>query len=654
MSRQPYDNWPGRNGARILLAAAVTCCVLIGVAAIAYGYQIGQYHLTTQSEFMVFWAGMLLLALPLIGVIARATTPNTLRAALLILYGILTYIPKLLRDPSSPLYHDEFAHWRATYDILHTGKLFRPNPIIPIIARYPGLHAATAALVNATGLSIWQAAIVLLVLCHVLLLFGIVALGEALGMTNRTASLAAILYSFNASFLYFDTQFAYESMALTLVVWTLVAYVRAIRSQSAPERAAACFLTILFSAGTIVTHHLSTFTLVLIMAVIALALSMPWLARREGWVHTASTAWALTLAAAVMAGFWFVVVAPGTLSYLSPYLGQGLSQLMADAQGTGTVKQLFGASLSPWWEQKFGYFVVVFAFGMVAGGFMLICARMRDGRLQRGSTRALLFSFALLGAIYFPAVLFILSPAGAEGARRSWAFSWIGIAILAGPSTIWLLEWTRRRISSWFRFSLHMGLAVAMCAALIGGTAAGLNAAYRFPGPFLYGSGARSVTAELLASSAWFRARFGSDNNILTDEYTGLIFASYGLQNIANPSSGFPTWNLYLAKSGSLIPASLLAELKASNYNYLIVDRRMAYEIPENGVYFNSGEPKYLIPASGKSIFFGKLNKFNSLPWMIKVFQSDNYSIYRLNLPVAKAGYSDRPPSAPGELVVSP
>ena len=35
----------------------------------------------------------------------------------------------------------------------------------------------------------------------------------------------------------------------------------------------------------------------------------------------------------------------------------------------------------------------------------------------------------------------------------------------------------------------------------------------------------------------------------------------------------------------------------------------------------------------GKSPFHGRLNKFNTIQWMVKVFQSDNYCIYRLNLP---------------------
>ena len=219
-----------------------------------------------------------------------------------------------------------------TYEILSTGKLFQPNPLIPIIARYPGLHAATAALVHATGLTIWQAATLLLILFHVTLVLGIAALAQALGFNNRTASLIAILYALNSSFLYFDTQYAYESMAITLVVWTLVAYVRAIRSQSGQGRAAWSVLTVVLSAGTVITHHLSTFTLVLIMALVSLAVSVPWLARAEGWVRTAVTAWGLTLVTTLMAGAWFHFVAPDTWSYLSPYLGEGLSELMQVAQ----------------------------------------------------------------------------------------------------------------------------------------------------------------------------------------------------------------------------------------------------------------------------------------------------------------------------------
>jgi hypothetical protein len=412
------------------LCVAFAACESAGVTALVRSYTIAQTTLTNTSEFAWFWTGMFLLVLPLAGLLGRRGTPPAMHTGLLILYGLVSYAPKLLRNPASPLYHDEFAHWREAHEILTTGKLFQPNPIISIIPRFPGLHAATAALVHATGLTIWQAGTLLLVLFHVTLVLGIATLAQSLGMSNRTATLAAVLYGLNSSFLYFDTQYGYESMAITLVVWTLVAYVRAIRSQRGQGRAAWSVLTVMLAAGTVVTHHLSTLTLVLIMALVSLTVSLPWLAigesrvyegatavgwareggtqmgwpgrgAREGLARTALTAWGLTLVTAIMMGAWFRFVAPTTWSYLSPFLGEGLSQLMQVAKGSGGARQLFGASLSPWWEQKSAYLVPVLALCFALGGLLLIRARVRDGSLPRGSRRALVLAFSCSASYIF-------------------------------------------------------------------------------------------------------------------------------------------------------------------------------------------------------------------------------------------------------------
>jgi len=650
----------------VAIALCVAWCELAGIAAVVHAYNIAQTTLTSTSEFAWFWIGMFLLELPLVGLIASRTTLQAVRNALLIIYGLVSYAPKLLRNPTSPVYHDEFAHWRATYDILTTGKLFQADPIIPIVAQYPGLHAATAALVHATGLTIWQAATVLLIVLHLTLFLGIAALAQALGFSDRIAAITAILYSLNSSFLYFDTQYAYESMGLTLAVWALVAYVRAIRSPPGSGRAAWVILTAVLAVGTVITHHLSAFTLVLIMALVSVAMSIPWLARKDGWIRAAATAWGLTLATALAMGAWFVFVAPSTWSYLSPFLGQGLSELMEVVQGSGGGRQLFGASLSPWWEQKTAYLVPVFALGLALGGLLLFRARVKDGRLPRGHSRALLSAFSILGIVYFPSTAFILTPQGAEGARRSWAFTWIGLTVLAAPAVVWLLDWVGRTGVRWKRISLRSALMAALAVALVGGTAAGLDGYYRFPGPFRYGSDARSITPELLATSEWFSARYGTGNNIITDRYTGLIFASFGAQNTAYVSSKLPAYNLYLAAPGAPIePPSLLVRLRTSDINYLIVDKRMAYELPQLGIYFTTTDPASVLPQNGKPIFNGRLNKFDTMQWLTKVFQSDDYSIYRIKLPVAAVGYQQKPPTAPaprgkrqkllqGQLVVRP
>jgi hypothetical protein len=634
--------------------AGVGLSLLLGMFALAHSYAIAQYHLTSTSQFIWFWAGMLLLTLPIIALLARRSTRASTRTTLLTLYGILTYAPKLLRNPSGPLYYDEFAHYRATYDIIHTGKLFTPNPLVPIVAYYPGMHAATAALVNLTGLSIWQAAIALLLLCHIFLVLGIAMLAEALGLTRWTASLSAVFYSLNSSFLYFDTQFAYESMAITFAVWTLVAYVHTISARTARDRITSAFVTCLLFACTLITHHLSTFTLVVIMTLIALGLSIPQIARGEQWVRTAATAWALTLFAFITMGFWFVRVAPGTISYLTPFISQGLSQLMSEAQGSAASQKLFSASLSPWWEQKSAYVVVLLALGIMIGGVLFLRSRMRRGRLPTGHRRALWVSLSLWGLAYFPSTVFILSAAGSQGARRSWAFTWIGLALAAGPAMAWLIGWARDLTSRWLRTSAHVGFAAAVTLGMMGGTAAGVNVYYRFPGPYQYGSDTRDITPELYAASAWFRKRFGIYNNIVIDRYSGVVFASYGLQNPATTWTGFPTYELYLANLRSPILQSLLGKLKGSDFHYVIVDRRMAYYLPEVGVYFDPGEPASLTPASGKSPFYGKLQKFDSFPWLTKVFQSDNYIIYRIVVPDEKLTYGKRLPTEQGKLVVAP
>ena len=83
-------------------------------------------------------------------------------------------------------------------------------------------------------------------------------------------------------------------------------------------------------------------------------------------------------------------------------------------------------------------------------------------------------------------------------------------------------------------------------------------------------------------------------------------------------------------------PRILFYDLSSSNYTYLIVDARMAYDVPELGVYFTPSDPTSVQPQGTKSPFYGRLNKFNTVQWAVKVFQSDNYSIYRFYSPATQ------------------
>ena len=108
----------------ILAAIAFAVCELAGMAAVVHSYLVAQTTLSTPSEFASFWVGMALLELPIAALVARRAASAKARIALVTLFGFVTYAPKLLRNTTSPLYHDEFAHWRATYNILSRASYF--------------------------------------------------------------------------------------------------------------------------------------------------------------------------------------------------------------------------------------------------------------------------------------------------------------------------------------------------------------------------------------------------------------------------------------------------------------------------------------------------------------------------------------------------
>ena len=110
------------------------------------------------------------------------------------------------------------------------------------------------------------------------------------------------------------------------------------------------------------------------------------------------------------------------------------------------------------------------------------------------------------------------------------------------------------------------------------------------------------------------------NQNVVADRYTALALASFGLEWPAGVSCAFPLWKLYF--SVHLPGAALLQQLQRSQYRYLVIDKRMARYLPRVGVYFERGEPGAIVrtippPAAA-------LDKYETLPWVIKIYQSDN------------------------------
>lgn len=577
------------------------------------------------SQFTYFWLGLLVFTLPAVGWASRRAISPSLRLGVLVGYACFTYLPKLLRNPAGPLYHDEFAHWRQSREILLDGRLFEANPIVRVIGDFPGLHAMVASIAALTGVSVWRAALLVLVAAHVLVVLGVAVLAGDVWHEPRVAAIAAIIYGLNSSFLFFDTQFGYESLAVPLLIWTLVALLRAMRGQGAGPRLGWGAVTLLLSGATIATHHLTALWLIGIMVLVSVVMSVrSW--RLRSAATAAWTAWALAGATATLVAGWLVGVAPRTAGYLDPYFGRAIGQAagMAGQHGSGG-RTLFSQSVVPWWEQAAAFVAPAVAMVAMAAAAHRVWRRPSPAPVDR----AAVLSMLILGAFYFPAALLILTPSGAEGARRSWAFSYLGIALVVAPVVVAVLDHATLRFRRPGTLVAGGGLLALCTVMLVGNTAAGMNPSYRFPGPPVYGSDTRAASPEVMAAASWLRDTQGRGLRIVADRYSGLIFGSYGEENPVTGSGAFPTYDLYLAQPGGPVPAGLLGELSSWQFTYLIVDRRMALEVPDIKIYFETNEP---IPHGDRPAFtLGQLTKFDTLPWTIKIYDSGDIAIYRFD-----------------------
>src|SRR4051794_39373005 len=110
---------------------------------------------------LIFWAGILILALPIFyRLTSREASPGE-RLALVCLLGLSLYAVKVVRDAPLFTFSDELVHAFNASQIVEHNHLFHFNPILPVTPNYPGLEGATSALMTLTGMSPYGAGIVI-------------------------------------------------------------------------------------------------------------------------------------------------------------------------------------------------------------------------------------------------------------------------------------------------------------------------------------------------------------------------------------------------------------------------------------------------------------------------------------------------------------
>ncbi|CAN5556167.1 hypothetical protein BH20CHL6_BH20CHL6_06790 [soil metagenome] len=596
-----------------ILGRLPAIAAIMGVGIFLMSIAYARARLGAADASILYWASLLTIFVPAAARLLAPVARRAERLGLVVLLGLGLYTVKVLHSPLFFTLADELQHWRTATDILGRGALFTQNSILEISPFYPGLENAATALVALSGLPVFEAGIILIGIARVLFTLALFHLFEVATGSTRAAGVACLIYMANPSFLYFDAQFVYESLALPLAVGALFLVRRRLNAPAA-SRIALTLVMLLAIGAVVVTHH-ATSALLAVFLWMWYGTSLVMRRRRGSGRGPLGPALIATVAGAA----WVAYVAGLTLSYLGPYAGNALSQFVRFLTGDLADRTLFrnaAGVVTPPLEQYTGFLGVGLLLLALPVGLFLVWRRRRE--------ETLMVVLALVAAAYPVSLALRLTAGAQEVAARASPWLFLGLAPVIALA---LTETSRLRTPSWtVRALLTAVLAVVFSA----GVVVGFPVYARMPGPYLVGADSRSVEPESISAAQWMLEQLGPDNRVTGDRTNRLLLGSYGQQDVVTAfTAGANISALYLSPGVGPDERRIMEQ---GDIAYLIVDRRLSRALPAVGAYFEraevvDGPHREPIPAS-------VLSKFDEAAGLSRIFDSGELQIYRVEAQV--------------------
>lgn len=607
---------------RISLGAMPLLALLAagGLILVALGDNLAREGRTGAQP--LFWAGLAVIYAPIAYRLFGSGAGRAERIGLVLSLALSLYLVKVLRSPAEFVRFDELGWWRATHESILTGGLFESNPLNPATAGFPSLAAVTAALSQLSGLSIFHAGLIVIGLARAVLVLALFLFLERLTGSARGAGVGIVVYACNPSFLYFDAQFGYESLALGLAAAFLLASLR----WSRIERVAVgtdftdvAALVVLLACGLVVTHHMTSLA---VIGFVCLWLLLRWLRLRRGEAEEARTMGPLLPAVAIGVAFvlWFAFVAGGeTINELGGVFSRAFNSIVDLVAGSEGSKRLFSGS-----SESQPLAARALAIASVVPVLALLAAGLRA--LWRERVRDSLWLALAIVALLYPVTLGLrLTQAGSETSQRASEFVFLGIAFLAA---VLVARRPRRgsgtRPARARRALVRIALTAVALLTFVGAFLLGELQATRQPGSYLVGAEDRSVTPQGLAAAGFAAAHLEPRSRMLTDRTTATLLGSYGGMD--------PIFGRY---DGISLPRVLFAPqfehadervIHGQSLSFVVVDRRLSREPPLIGYYVESDEPGAFVRrrAVGRRV----LEKLSTVPNVSKIYSNGQIVIY--------------------------
>jgi hypothetical protein len=636
---QPMDSGPYqtpakhraiRRGSSPSLAGLVWFAAGLGLCLDGFAVAVAPRHYGLGLG--LFWAAMLTPFAVFMFVLLAARPSRVLRELTVAAVGVY---PAAIYRMASPLVlggFDEHLHERTLLDLLGGSGLFAPNPLLPIGPQYPGMELFTGSVVRLTAMPVMLSMSLVVLLCRLLLVLTIYHGALTVNPSRWAASLVVILYAASPQFYFFNSQFAYQTMALTLGLGGVFLLRRAQLAEGATASRLFC-AAILALIATVVTHHVTSW--------IILAFLVAWtvVAPRKQRRYPAF--------AAVVMGTSVLLWTDNIVTRLSVYLGPIAAaveqefSLFVGGTATHTIFAGTGVAATPRWERG----VLIF-YSLVCTCTALVCAWKLISRALHERNRML----GLLGVLClaYPITLaaHFVPNAGDLGDRAS---TFLGLPLALSCSLV-----VRRRVSGTEqpvrrRHSpavavLLMGLIVGT---YMGGVMLGVGPDWKIlPGPYLVTAEARTQDPETLAAVRWAAAHLPAGSRIVADRMPAdLLAAQARLWPVMAPENGLEAAQLYFAHGWG---PNQTAIVKGLHISYLYVDQRLADSLPYDGFYFYPGESSKLVRITAADI-----SKFAYVPGLRSVYHHGPVTIYStagLGVTPVREGFVGNRPMGFGRL----
>lgn len=551
----------------------------------------------------LYWLGVLLIALPVFFRLTGERASTTERLLLVCLLGLALYGVKVLRDSPMFTFNDELIHAFNSHQIEVHHHLFHSNPILEVTPYYPGLEGGTSALSQLTGLSTYAAGTILLAVARVTLLGALFFLFRRISGSSQVAGLGAALYACNFNFIFYEAQFSYESLALPLLVVVLMLLAEreagpreALRSWTAPIGLAI--------AAIVVTHHLTSYALVVVLLVLSIAF---WFVKRS-WRRP--NPWPFAIFAAILAALWLLVVAQSTIGYLSPPLTAAIEAISNTVAGEAPPRALFqsGTSYIPATPAA-ARLVALLAVALltVALPFGLF------GVWRRNRRQPFAIVLAIAAAGFFGTLALRLAPAAWETGNRASEFLFIGLAFVIASAGFH--RWRPGSSRLLGRLLLSAGFGVL----LVGGAISGWPWDMQLAQPLRVAANGGNIVSPPLAVAEWAAGEVRGGRFAAPTADANMLMTPGGKQVAAGPSPdvediltdpNMASWQLPLLRENGL--------------RYVVVDRREISADGIRGYYFmrnNVDEP--LLP-------LGVVTKFQRVPGAARIYSNGVITVYDL------------------------